>query len=303
MMLYNQKQTVSRAIESILNQQTSYSFEIIIGDDCSTDGTRQVVEEYQLKYPNCIKLNERHPNYGIPKNYQDCLSRCSGEFLMGCSGDDWWHNSNKLQIQIEYMENHPECVLHYGGFIEYYPATGKRIKKMPIKSSEPLFESVLCVNPVCALTACVRMSAMRKIGYEDFVKQGFLVEDWPKWLGLSLIGKFSTIDIPLATYSLYKGSAHNCITYKRRLEYIENYNKIRLYFANKAGKIKELSDIIHDMNQTQIGEAGIIYGERLDALKAFKLIRKRNLKIRIKTLICRIPILFNILNARYNKNM
>lgn len=303
MMLYNQEDLVTRALESILSQITSYSFEIIIGDDASTDNTRIIVESYQSRYPSLIHLNEPHPNYGIIRNYQECLSRCTGDYLMGCSGDDWWHNPNKIQIQVDYMKKHQDCVLYYGGFREYYPSTGKFSNHNPIKIHGPLFESVLRCNPVCALTACVRMAAMKQIGFDDFISQGFLVEDWPKWLGLSLLGEFGCTDEQLATYSIYNGSAHNARSYDVRLRYIDNFHKMRMYFASKVGREDELSPMLEDIYMFQKGETAIKYGFRKDALQAFSLIHNRNLKIRLMLFICRIPLLFHALNYKYNRHL
>lgn len=302
MMLYNQEQLVSRALDSILAQKTTYSYEIIVGDDASTDNTRSIVEKYQEKYPNIIKLNERHPNYGIIGNYQECISRCSGDFLMGCSGDDWWHNKNKIQLQVEFMKSHPECVLHHGGFLEYYPATGVCIEKKPIRTSLPLFESVLRCNPICALTACIRMSAMQEVDYKCFRQEGFLVEDWPKWLALSLLGTFESVDEPLATYSVYLGSVHNCKSYEKRLEYIKNFYKMRVYFAKKAGKYDQLSSMIEDLYNVQCGDTAIQYGKRHDAVLAFMAVKNKGVKLYVKILACSFACTFKMMFKRYNKN-
>lgn len=302
MLLFNQEQLVSRAIDSILAQETNYTYEIIVGDDASTDNTRKIVEKYQEKYPDIIKLNKYHPNYGILRNYQECLSRCTGDFLMGCSGDDWWHNRHKLQLQVDYLKGNPDCVLHYGGFVEYYPASGVSIEKKPIRTSKPLFESVLFCNPICALTACIRMDAMRQVDYHSFQHEGFLVEDWPKWISLSLMGTFEYTDEALATYSVYLGSAHHCLSYERRLEYIENFYKMRIYFARKAGKYEQLSSMIEDLYRTQCGDTAIQYGKQRDAIVAFKSVRKMNKKIRLKLILCYFNFTFKYISKRYNRN-
>ena len=93
---YNQEKTIARTLNSILHQETQYPFEIIIGDDASTDGTRVICEEYRNKYPNIIKLNEYHPNYGVVKNYAEALKRCTGKYIMVCAGDDWLHHKKKV---------------------------------------------------------------------------------------------------------------------------------------------------------------------------------------------------------------
>ena len=302
MMCFNQECTIARAIESVLNQQTDFTYEIIIGDDHSTDNTRSICIEYSKKHHNII-VNDDHPNYGVVKNYAFCLSRCSGEFLMGCSCDDWWHNPQKIQTQISYMKSHPKCVLFYSGYRIFYPEVNKYEFIEPAKIKLPQFESVLKRNPVCALTACVRMSAMRKIDFDSFAKQGFLVEDYPKWMALSLLGDFYCSDDVFVTYSSYVGSVQHSNTYLKRIKYVDNDYKMRLYFANQAGKLDELEQMLEDLYFREKAEVAVQYGERKDARIYFSRIKKKDYKIHLKYLLCCSPISFVFYCNRYNKKL
>lgn len=302
MMCYNQESTVARAIESVLNQQTDFSYEIIIGDDCSSDNTRKICMEYSRNNPN-IFVNEEHPNYGVTKNYLYCLSRCSGEYLMGCSCDDWWHDSNKIQTQLSYMKAHSDCVVYYGGYRIFYPENGIFEKVEPTKVSHPLFESVLTRNPICALTACVRMSAMRKIEFDSFVDLGFLIEDYPKWIALSLLGDFYCSDKSFVTYSSYLGSVHHSRTYSERIKYVENCRHIRSYFVKKANREKDLEQFVNDLYFREKGDVAVQYGERKEALSSYSKIEKKNYKIYLKVLICCSSFLFKFYCSRFNRKI
>ena len=103
---YFHENTISQAIESVLSQKTSYRYEIVISDDGSTDRTRDVLLKYKEKYPNIIKLNFNESNLGITENYYRSRLLCKGKYIATLSGDDYWIDDNKLQYQLDFLENH-----------------------------------------------------------------------------------------------------------------------------------------------------------------------------------------------------
>ena len=111
---YNQKDYIKDCIEGVLMQKVNFSMEIIIGDDNSTDGTREILKDYAKKYPDLIRLNLREVRgSGIPgkDNFVSTLEMCNGEYVSLCDGDDYWTDSLKLQKQVDFLEANPEYVL------------------------------------------------------------------------------------------------------------------------------------------------------------------------------------------------
>lgn len=300
---YNQENTVARTIESVLNQKTNYEIEVIIGEDNSSDNTRCICEEYVRKYPDMITLVPQHPNYGVVRNFYECTRMCHGSYLMVCAGDDWWHNENKIQLQVDFLQSNDDYVLCYGNFKEYYPATETYIEKNAIKCQYPLFDFVLRCNPICAPTVCIRKTCFDALCFEDYIKECFLVEDYPMWLGLSLQGNFGIINDSLVTYTIQMGSIHNCKSYNKRLSYLENFRKMRLFFVNKTDTKTRHLEVIEDLYHSQLAEAAVQYGHRKDAFRNYKKIVNKDIKDMIKLAICTNSFSFNIFNKRYNKNM
>lgn len=105
---YNSCSTLPRAIESILNQKCRYPFEIIIGDDGSTDGSRKICEDYAVKYPDIIHLMPTAPNKGVVDNYFDCLLAAKGDYISDCAADDYWPNMHLLEQEIDFLNTHPD---------------------------------------------------------------------------------------------------------------------------------------------------------------------------------------------------
>ena len=105
---YNQEHYIRKAIDSVLAQKTDFDFEIYITEDCGSDGTRAILEEYAAKYPGRIRLNLRRENVGISRNWYEGLCAAKGEFVCTLEGDDWWRDEHKLQKQADFLRSHPE---------------------------------------------------------------------------------------------------------------------------------------------------------------------------------------------------
>lgn len=299
---YNQKSTILRALASIISQTTEYDYEIIIGDDASIDGTREICEEFKRRHSSIVNLIEKHANYGVVKNFYTCLQRSTGKYLMVCAGDDWWHNQNKIQKQVEYMEAYPNVVLLYTGYDIYY-AKSKTIRKNNVHIlSEPAFESLITFNRICAPSICARMSSIREVNYSAFIANDFAVEDYPTWLSLSKMGDFAMLGDSYVTYTVSDGSLDHQKEYEGRIAYLGEIQKIRHYFINKE---KNLEDKVNDAYYMQMMEAAINFKKRKDALLYSASIRRKNMRIIVKRFLCTNWIFFNALRmitSRHNKN-
>lgn len=108
---YNHEKYISQCIEGFLMQKTNFDFEILIGEDCSTDNTRSIIEAYVKKYPNKIRLISSENNVGFMKNSIRVFEQSKGKYIAICEGDDYWIDENKLQQQVDYMEKNLECSL------------------------------------------------------------------------------------------------------------------------------------------------------------------------------------------------
>jgi glycosyltransferase involved in cell wall biosynthesis len=111
MITYNHAKFISQAIESVLFQETTFPVELVIGEDRSTDGTREIVEDYSRKYPNVIRALLHVKNLGALNNNVTTLSQCQGTYVAMLEGDDYWTKVDKLQKQVEFLDVNSECVM------------------------------------------------------------------------------------------------------------------------------------------------------------------------------------------------
>lgn len=105
---YNVSKYIDEAIESVLNQKTNYTVELVIGEDCSTDNTRNIVLEYQKKYPSVVRVVLHEKNLGLTPNCVATHNVCRGKYIALLDGDDYWTAEDKLQKQIDFLEQNAD---------------------------------------------------------------------------------------------------------------------------------------------------------------------------------------------------
>lgn len=111
MITYNHQAFIAQAIETIMAQKTSFPFELVIGDDNSKDDTAAICADYAARYPGRIRYVRREPNIGMMPNFITTLQACTGEYIAVCEGDDYWTDENKLQLQTDFLDAHPDYSL------------------------------------------------------------------------------------------------------------------------------------------------------------------------------------------------
>ncbi|HTL08435.1 MAG TPA: glycosyltransferase [Chitinophagaceae bacterium] len=109
---YNHEHFIRQCLEGIMMQKTDFPFEVIVGEDCSTDKTASIVAEFEHLYPGVIKPVYQQKNVGGGRNaYECCYPRLSGKYIAICEGDDYWTDAHKLQKQVDFLELHNDVVL------------------------------------------------------------------------------------------------------------------------------------------------------------------------------------------------
>ncbi len=111
MITYNHEKFIAEAIEGVVMQKTNFPFELVIGEDCSTDSTRAICIEYQKKYPDIIKLRLPETNQGMMLNWINNINFGQGKYTALCDGDDYWSDPYKLQKQVDFMEANPDFAM------------------------------------------------------------------------------------------------------------------------------------------------------------------------------------------------
>lgn len=245
---YNQEDWIRTTLDSILSQKTKCSYEIIIGEDFSPDNTRKICQEYVDKYEN-ILLTEQDSNLGVVGNFANCLKQCKGKYIMVCAGDDYWHNSEKLQLQVEFMELHPNTVIchtdvnvlneHTGKIIQEY----NKIKNITPPEGRIQKDVIAGKEHIRAVTMCIRKDYIfQYCDFEKWIELGFPREDWPMLFILSAYGDINYIPIPTATYRVGQESITNTLSYDKIRKRYQQDKIMTEYLYSLFPKLGEFKD-------------------------------------------------------------
>ena len=204
---YNQKHFIREAIESILIQDYP-NLEIVIGDDGSTDGTQEVLLEYEEKYPELFKLILSPINEGITANCNKVLKECTGEYVAFFAGDDIWL-PGKLLKQVDLMQKNPSASL-CASKVEFFDSETNKMMFInpPGDFNVENMSSIEITHYIGSNGASfmVRSNAIPKYGYETSIK---MVSDWLFFIEVLRSGDIIFINEVLARYRRHGASMSN----------------------------------------------------------------------------------------------
>lgn len=198
MVTYNHEKFIAKAIDSILMQRTNFDYEIVIGEDCSTDNTRNIIIDYQNKYPEKFKLLLNEKNLGMHKNGVQTLQACTGEYVAILEGDDYWTSPDKLQKQVNFLDNHPECVLCFHNVSEVY-IDGSREPHDACRSDQKEFSTIEDLLEGNFIPHCTILYRRGLVDIPDWFSS-LPMGDWPHHILLALHGQIGYINEVMAAH-------------------------------------------------------------------------------------------------------
>lgn len=206
---YNRSNTVGDTIESIIAQEGQgvfFDLEIVIGDDCSTDNAREVLLKYKEKYPDIIRLIFHEQNIGLGANWATCIKACDGKYICNCDNDDYWHNKQKLLLQLDYMKNHPQSNVLITNHRSHNRDTGTIIEgEAFISRDKPLQHAIWGDGKThfCNATIMYRADFIKEhLDLDEFIRRRLSLQDWPAWVILAAYTDFDILPVSTATFGI-----------------------------------------------------------------------------------------------------
>lgn len=254
---FNHHKYLRRCLDGMVSQKTSFRYEIIVHDDASTDGTQDIIREYAAKYPDLIvpilqKENQYSQRKDIVKSF--LFPAASGKYIVECEGDDYWCEENKLQLQVEALESHPECVLCVHD-TETVDADGNKQEmhfpmarlEHEIIPTEEFMDLMLDENSWPFHLSAFMVSADLFHEYMDFKTVGFpskffRVGDLPLYLFFASKGSTFYIQRTMSVYTLESGGFMSRVkqdpqfAYKVHKGYIDGLTEFDKYSGHKYRK-------------------------------------------------------------------
>lgn len=233
---YNHINYIEQCLDGFLEQETDYPFEILIHDDCSTDGTTEIIQKYSTKYPDIIK-----PMYETENQYQKGkpagsliwnIPRARGKYIALCEGDDYWIDENKLQMQVNFLEKNPEygmCYTKSKQFLQEKGRYGKKTFGEKINSYDDIFVNG---NRIPTPSVVCRKELMSEFS-EKFSSQSkkWIMGDLPLWLFIFKNSNVKFLNQETCVYRVLKESASHSVSIEKQKKFRQGSFEIRNYFA------------------------------------------------------------------------
>jgi glycosyltransferase involved in cell wall biosynthesis len=215
---YNHERFVRQALDSALLQRLPQPFEILVSEDCSTDGTRAIVHEYAERHPQLIRLllseQNLHSNEVVARGFR----AARGRYVALLDGDDYWTSDDKLRAQVEFLEARPDLTIcfHNVQVVDEHSQSMGRLWTAPGQPELSGLHELLRGNPIAASSVVYRRAAVAELPawYERF----FPVTDWPLHVLYAREGRIGYLDRTLGAYRLHSGGLYSTLGEREKLE-------------------------------------------------------------------------------------
>jgi glycosyltransferase involved in cell wall biosynthesis len=235
---FNHEQYIAQMLEGALMQQTTFPFEIVVGDDASTDEAQQIIKKYAALYPAIIKAHLHQENQGpiSPRefagrnNVLQLLKACRGQYVAMCEGDDYWTDPGKLQKQVDFLDAHPDfAICHHNMLVLYEDGSPSHLFN---KDTQPLISTLDDILQDRWFMATASWMYRNYFLTEDFADWHALAAagDWALSIQLAAKGKIGYLPEVMGVYRKHSaGLSHvhsqdNIWFLKNRKEMFENVN-------------------------------------------------------------------------------
>jgi glycosyltransferase involved in cell wall biosynthesis len=217
MIAYNQEDFIAQAIRSALTQITDFDYEIVIGDDCSTDGTRDIVADIVRKHPSKIRPLFQEVHLGVNRNLVTTLKACTGQYVAVLEGDDYWTKQNKLQLQVDFLDSHPDYAICFHNVKVVYQDERfpSHLYHVDPQQETRTIEELLVGN---VINTC---SVMFRRDHSNELPSRFCslhMGDWPLHVLNAQYGKIGYLNEEMAAYRVHDKGVWSAIGRLRQLE-------------------------------------------------------------------------------------
>jgi glycosyltransferase involved in cell wall biosynthesis len=234
-------------------QKTDFPFEVIVSDDMSTDGTREIISLYAKEYSDIIKPVFHKKNLGSLNNYRDNFLRATGKYIAICEGDDYWTDPDKLQKQVDFMENNPDHTICFHPVVIKYEDSKIKDQVFPEDKTDFTLDKLLDGNFIQTNSVMYRRQKKYELSKTDFVPG-----DWYVHVYHARLGKIGFINQPMAVYRKHDGvmwaNNNNAEFWKKyALRHLEFCRQLALLFpADKARRDKVMlfsARLLYEINK------------------------------------------------------
>lgn len=213
---YNHERYISQALDSVLMQQISFDWEILVSEDCSTDRTRQIVKEYAARHQGLLRLLLSEKNLHSNEVVARAIRAAAGDYLALLDGDDYWLTSEKLQTQVDFMDIHPEStVCFHQAVVHDERAQRPDWYWTPTNQKEISTLQDICIdNFIATSSTMLRRRAIE--GPPEWYHAFFPITDWPLHILYAERGTIAYLPKTMSVYRHHEGGTYSTWSQSRK---------------------------------------------------------------------------------------
>lgn len=287
---YAHEKWIRESVESVVAQKSNFEIELIVGEDCSPDRTRDILHELQEKYPGVIRLVTSQHNVRARYNLFRCERLCRGKYIAYMDGDDCWTDPEKIKKQVEYLENHPECGMVYTNADAHYTLSGQWTRMaMPHRpelcdSEDPYLQQLTGARIIWPLTVCLRKSLLDQITLEcpEVTDVSLPMGDTPRFLEITRRTKIHYMPISTATRNLLPESATQFRDIVSQAQFIARCAKVTLHYLEKYPILEKYDRQVRSWVYLRELMYAYLCRDANRAHKAFEALRGRGIPVPLK---------------------
>lgn len=250
---YNHEPYLADALDAILSQRCDFGVEIVLGEDCSSDGTLAVCREYAEKHPEKITLIASAENVGWRENYRRCVEAARGKYIAFCDGDDYWCDVERLSEQVALMEANPNVGLCYT-LAERRNEEGRLVGRFPIGEGHTTLNAMLHDWCVENCTTLARRDAVMDYYASEKPENRpeWLTEDLPMWLYVASRFEVAYIDRVTAVHRVFADSVSHSTSLAKRLAFCDSSSNIKLWFDGRYNYCLQRRHLLRERMNTAL---------------------------------------------------
>src|SRR5574344_1129401 len=274
---YNQEKFIRQTLDGFVMQKTNFKFEVLINDDCSTDGTADIIREYETNYPDLIKplYHDRNQySQGFPVNMNN-VSRAKGKYIALCEGDDYWIDPQKLQVQVDFLESHPDFSLTYTDYKIYFE--GRHVFQPNVYWRDNFLHPTFRLHLIHTmyLAPC---TWVYRVSDAPVLEHRYIDDTYVMMLNFLAEKKVMYIDRVTAVYRISDESASHTESLKKRYEFLNAIIDIQDEIMAKYNSSKELVNEVHYHMYNRIFKLALAYGDFSNIVKYRKFWEQNKLR-------------------------
>ncbi|AJR04705.1 glycosyltransferase family 2 protein [Siansivirga zeaxanthinifaciens] len=295
---YNNEKYIKETLDSLIKQKTSFKYEIVVGDDCSTDLTFKIISEYAKKHPYLFNIQQNKSQLGILNNFKTTLDRCSGEFVFNFDGDDIVKDEFALEKLAHVLKNNSNLGFVDSGFDCYISEENALIKfwnKKNIVATKKEYKKRMLLGQVIPVGICFRKDLMYKfVDFEYFIDKKITIEDYPVLVDMVMNCDFERINESLHIYRLHSASYSNTKSFDKLFFLSEQMLNLFNYFKLKYKFPEELNESYLELHYKQLLFNCGKNSQKKLGKKSFNSIKKKSFRDIIYYLASQYPLLLKI---------